>query len=416
MIEIFQQKVLLIQEIQIRIFPIDSKCFTFDHGMKNLLLLVFIALNGCMTNSQPEQSVPVLPGAYHIEEYLPLLESKKVGVVVNHSSLIGRTHLTDTLIELGVNLTSVFSPEHGFKGTTSDGEEIKYEEDGPGNFQLISLYGGNKKPKPEQLDGIDVMVFDIQDVGARFYTYISTMHYVMEACAEQGIPLIILDRPNPHGSYVDGPVLDTALRSFVGMHPIPIVHGLTVAELAQMINGEDWLENGIKCDLTIIKNRNWDHQTFYPLPVRPSPNLPDDLSISLYPSLCLFEGTMISVGRGTEMAFQQIGHPDYPDTTHSFTPISWEGSKWPPLQDQKCYGISWTGQEPVYEFSLQPLLNVYKTMDSSEFFIDYFYQLAGTKDLKVQIEEGWSEEEIRASWEPKLSEYKAKRENYLLYN
>lgn len=382
--------------------------------MKNLLLLILIVFGGCTAKSQSEQSTPVLPGAYHFDEYLPHLQNKKVGVVVNHSSLIETTHLTDTLLELGVNLASVFTPEHGFKGTTSDGEEIEYNETQE-NYELISLYGKNKKPSPEQLSGIDVMVFDIQDVGARFYTYISTMHYLMEACAEQGIPLIILDRPNPNGNYVDGPVLDTALRSFVGMHPIPIVHGLTVAELAQMINGEGWLENGVKCDLTIVKNKNWDHQTFYSLPVRPSPNLPDDLSISLYPSLCPFEGTKISVGRGTQLAFQQVGHPDYPDTTHSFTPISWEGSKWPPLQDQKCYGITWTGKEPSYQFSLQPLLSMYKVMKSDDFFLDYFHQLAGTTQLKEQIEAGLSEEEIRASWEPKLSEYKAKRANYLLY-
>lgn len=384
--------------------------------MKNLSLLVLVVFAGCMAKSQPDQTLEVLPGAYQTEEYLPLLANKNVGVVVNHTSLIEETHLTDSLLGLGINLTSVFTPEHGFKGTLSDGEEIEYEEDGQKDFQLISLYGDNKKPKPEQLEGIDVMVFDIQDVGARFYTYISTMHYVMEACAEQNIPLIILDRPNPNGSYVDGPVLDTAFQSFVGMHPIPIVHGLTVAELARMINGQGWLENGIKCDLTIVKNKNWNHDTFYSLPVRPSPNLPDDLSIALYPSLCLFEGTMISVGRGTQLAFQQIGHPAYPDTTHSFTPISWEGSRWPPLQDQKCYGITWTGQDPTYEFSLKPLLNMYQVMKGDEFFLDYFYRLTGTEELRQQIEDGLEEKEIRKSWEPKLGTYKTMRKKYLLYN
>ncbi|MEQ9405846.1 MAG: DUF1343 domain-containing protein [Cyclobacteriaceae bacterium] len=374
-----------------------------------------LALICACTAREPQDSKEVTPGAWQVNEYLSLLEGKAVAVTVNHSSLIRNTHLTDTLISLGINLKSVFTPEHGFKGTSSDGELVEYEE-GHQSFKLISLHGKNKKPTQDQLNGIDLMVFDIQDVGARFYTYISTMHYVMEACAKANIPLIILDRPNPNGSYVDGPVLDTAYRSFVGMHPIPIVHGLTIGELAQMINGEGWLEGGIQCDLTVIKNQNWTHQTPYSLPVKPSPNLPDDLSISLYPGLCLFEQTIMSVGRGTDHAFQQIGHPEYPDTTYSFTPVSMEGAKWPPHENKRCFGISWIDSKPVYRFSLQPLLDAYKKMDRPDFFLDYFARLAGTDQLQKQIEAGLTEEEIRKTWAPDLKIFQSKRAAYLLYD
>lgn len=375
-------------------------------------LLVFITL-GCSNQAQ-EQPMKILPGAYQTDEYLPLIEDKKVGLAVNHSSLIEDTHLTDSLQSLGVNIRKVFTPEHGFTGTVSDGANIEYDnEEAP--FELISLYGKNKKPTPEQLEGIDIMIFDIQDVGTRFYTYISTMHLVIEACAENNIPVIILDRPNPNGSYVDGPVLDSALSSFVGMHPIPIVHGMTIGELARMINDEGWLKNEIRCKLIVLPVKNWDHSTPYSLPVRPSPNLPNELSIALYPSLCLFEGTIMSVGRGTDYAFQQIGHPDYPDTTYSFTPASREGAKWPPYEDQKCYGLSWIGKQPTYAFSLQPLIETYKKMNRDDFFNDYFKRLAGTNSLQKQIEEGQTEEEIRASWEPELSNFKKKRKQYLLY-
>ncbi|WP_420575451.1 exo-beta-N-acetylmuramidase NamZ domain-containing protein [Ekhidna sp.] len=375
-------------------------------------LLVFITL-GCSNQAQ-EQQRSILPGAYQTDDYLPLIEDKKVGLTVNHSSLIEGTHLTDSLQSLGINIKKVFTPEHGFTGTISDGVKVEYENS-ESSFELISLYGENKKPSTEQMNGIEIMIFDIQDVGTRFYTYISTMHYVMEACAENDIPLLIFDRPNPNGSYVDGPVLDTALSSFVGMHPIPIVHGMTVGELAQMINEEGWLKNQVKTDLKIIKTRNWNHQKRYSLPVNPSPNLPNDLSIALYPSLCLFEGTIMSVGRGTDYAFQQIGHPDYPDTTHSFTPVSREGAKWPPYEDQRCYGLSWIGKQPSYAFSLQPLIEAYKKMNRDDFFNDYFKRLAGTNSLQKQIEEGQTEEEVRASWEPALSNFKKKRKQYLLY-
>ncbi len=357
----------------------------------------------------------VLPGAYQLREYLPELRGKSVAVTVNHSSLIRETHLVDTLQALKVNLTKVFTPEHGFTGTVSDGVTIEYE-DSTNNYELVSLYGKNKKPTKSQLEGIDVMVFDIQDVGARFYTYTSTMHYVMEACAESGIPVIVLDRPNPNASYVDGPVLDTALSSYVGMHPIPIVYGMTMGELAQLINGEGWLSGGINCELKVVKNKNWDHQTTYSLPVKPSPNLPDDLSISLYPSLCLFEGTIMSVGRGTAYAFQHLGHPEYPDTAYSFTPVSREGAKWPPYEDQKCYGVSFKGSQPAYRFSLSTLIKIHNLMDRDDFFNDYFKRLAGNDQLSQQIRDGMSEEAIRKTWEPELTIFKEKRANYLLYD
>ncbi|MEP5613946.1 MAG: DUF1343 domain-containing protein [Cyclobacteriaceae bacterium] len=377
-----------------------------------------LILSSCSTSGEQNkdhQSVSVLPGAYQLEEYLPNLNNKTVAVTVNHSSLIESTHLVDTLLSLGVQLNKVFTPEHGFTGTVSDGVVIEYKEnDKP--FELISLYGKNKKPNVDQLANIDVMLFDIQDVGARFYTYISTMHYVMEACAQLGIPMIILDRPNPNASYVDGPVLDTAFSSFVGMHPVPVVHGMTIGEYARMINGEGWLSDGIACEIRVVKNKNWNHQSEYPIPIKPSPNLPNDLSISLYPSLCFFEGTIMSVGRGTSYPFQQIGHPDYPDSSYQFTPVSMEGSKWPPLEDIKCNGLSFASNTPVYELNLSLLLDAYKKMDRSDFFNSYFKTLSGTDELQKQIEAGMSEQEIRQSWSSGLAKFREMRESYLLYD
>ena len=382
--------------------------------MFRLLSLSLLLALGC---TKPIQQIEaqIVPGALQIHAYVEALQQKKIGLTVNHTSMIGATHLVDSLLKLGINVSKVYTPEHGYRGTVSDGAEINYENQNE-PFELVSLYGKNKKPTKEQMTGIDLMIFDIQDVGARFYTYISTMHYVMEACAENGIPLMILDRPNPNGSYVDGPVLDTAFSSFVGMHPIPIVHGMTVGELAKMINGEGWLQDDVQCDLTIIPVKNWHHSLPYALPHRPSPNLPDDLSIALYPSLCLFEGTIMSVGRGTDKAFQQIGHPDYPDTSYYFTPRSWEGSKWPPYEDQKCYGISWSGQDQDYKFSLAYLIEAYQTMQREDFFNAYFKRLAGTDQLQLQIEAGLTEQEIRESWEKDLQSFKEKRAKYLIYH
>ncbi|MEP1033409.1 DUF1343 domain-containing protein [Ekhidna sp.] len=381
--------------------------------MLRLFSLCIIVAFGCSSESAND-STQILTGADQTARYVSLIKGKRVGLTVNHSSQIADTHLTDTLLELGIDIAKVFTPEHGFTGTVSDGAKVEYDSS-QASYTLISLYGKNKKPTSEQLDNLDVMVFDIQDVGARFYTYISTMYYVMEACAKNNIPLIILDRPNPNGSYVDGPVLDTAFSSFVGIAPIPLVHGMTIGELAQMFNGEGWLNDGVKCDLNVITIANWNHSKPYSVPIKPSPNLPNDLSISLYPSLCLFEGTIMSVGRGTEHAFQQIGHPEYPEAQHAFTPASREGAKWPPYEDLICYGRSWIGQEPTYVFSLQPLIDAYQKMDRGDFFNDYFKRLAGTDQLRKQIESGMTEDQIRESWENELDQFKQLRAKYLLY-
>ncbi len=273
------------------------------------------------------------------EKYLPLLKGKNIALVVNQTSVIQNTHLVDSLLSHKLRIKTIFAPEHGFRGEADAGAHVANGIDKKTNLPIISLYGNNKKPTSAQLKGIDLIIFDIQDVGARFYTYISTMHYVMEACAENGIPLLILDRPNPNGMYVDGPVLDMKFQSFVGMHPIPVLHGLTVAELAKMINGEKWLKDSAQCELVNITCENYTHQTTYSLPIKPSPNLPNDQAIALYPSLCFFEGTIVSVGRGTEMPFQLYGHPSW-KTAYSFTPISTAGASSPPYQNQRCYGYN----------------------------------------------------------------------------
>lgn len=376
-------------------------------------LLVLITSFNC-ASSQDQSPEKVLPGAYQTSEYLPLLENKNIGICTNQSGIIEGTHLVDSLISLGFNVKKVFSPEHGFRGKADAGEKVETEENDD-QFELISLYGKNRRPTKEQLSDLDLMIFDIQDVGVRFFTYLSTLTYLMEACAEIGLPLLILDRPNPNGSYVDGPVMEDAHKSFLGLHPIPIVHGLTPGEFALMLNGENWLEEGLQCDLTIIKSKNWDHQQPYSLPVKPSPNLPDDVSISWYPSLCLFEQTICSVGRGTNKAFQHIGHPDYPDQTYSFTPVSQEGAKTPIFENQICYGVDFGTEGTKYEFTIQPLIDFHKIMDNGDFFKPYLHRLAGTKDLQSQIESGWTEQEIRKSWEPALSNFKEKRKKYLLY-
>ena len=361
-----------------------------------------------------KKPLEILPGAHALDKYIPLLEGKRVGVCTNHTALIRSTHLIDTLMNTGVNITKVFTPEHGFRGVADAGEHVEYDEqDLP--FELISLYGRHRKPTHEDMQALDVVVFDIQDVGARFYTYISTMTYLMEACAMADIPLIVLDRPNPNGSYIDGPVLDTLHRSFVGLHPVPIVHGLTPGEFALMINGEGWLENGFKCDVTIVENANWDHTQPYSLPVKPSPNLPDDVSIALYPSLCLFEQTICSVGRGTSKAFQHIGHPSYPDSSYFFTPQSLPGAAHPIFEGERCFGVDYGAAPVKYAFTVQPLIDFYQKMEGA-FFKDYFARLAGVTSLQEQIEQGWSEEEIRSSWEPKLSDYRELRKKYLLYD
>ncbi len=389
-----------------------------------IICLCFSFLNYSCSTAQEEQPSYITSGAAQLNEYLPLLKGKTIALLVNQTSMIEETHLVDTLITInnlkGHNITidKVFAPEHGFRGQADAGEKVSNGLDADTGLSIISLYGKNKKPTPEQLEGLDWVIFDIQDVGARFYTYISTMHYVMEACAENGVKMMILDRPNPNGMYVDGPVLDTAQQSFVGMHRIPIVHGLTVGELAQMINGEGWLDNGVTCDLMVIPAKNYDHQMTYSLPVKPSPNLPNDLSIALYPSLCLFEGTEISVGRGTYSPFLQIGHPEFTgDSSYSFTPISIDGmSKYPKHQDKQCYGIDFSKESITYGFSLKHLIAYYHQFEAKDkYFNSFFKTLAGTDLLEQQIKDGLSEQEIRATWTEDLSAYKQMRKKYLLY-
>lgn len=358
-------------------------------------------------------------GAEKMEEYLPLLEGKRVALVVNQTSTIGKTHLVDTLISRGIEVVKVMAPEHGFRGDTPDGETIDNSKDAKTGLPIISIYGTTKKPTPEMLADVDILIFDIQDVGVRFYTFISTMHYVMEAAAENNKQVIVLDRPNPNGMYVDGPVKDEDINSFVAMHPIPIVHGLTVGELAQMINGEGWLKPekaNSKCDLTVISMEGWDHSQTYSLPINPSPNLPTDNSITLYPSLALFEGTVVSVGRGTDHPFEVIGHPDFKLGSYTFTPQPNEGSKYPPLEGEECFGQSFVNTNAPHEFTLKYLISYYQVLkDDSTFFRDYIDLLAGTKEFRKQIETGMTESEIRDSWQPKLDAYKAMRKEYLLY-
>ncbi len=361
-------------------------------------------------------------GAERMGEYLPYLKDKKVALVVNQTALVGKRHLVDTLLSLGIQVKVIFAPEHGFRGDHSAGEKVLSTKDTKTGLPIISLYAANKKPKPENLKGIDIVIFDIQDVGARFYTYISTLHYVMEACAELKKELLILDRPNPNGFYVDGPVLDTAFRSFVGMHPVPIVHGCTIAEYANMINGELWLKNKVKCKVKNVLVRNYTHDYSYKLPVRPSPNLPNMSSIYLYPSLCLFEGTNFSLGRGTDKPFECIGKPGLTVGDYTFTPITIPGVADKPIHENKlCRGflLSDFGNNvaPVAgELNLSWLIQLYKE-DTSKgtFFIPFFDKLAGTSVLRKQIIAGKSESEIRKSWQPALIRYKKMRAKYLLY-
>lgn len=375
----------------------------------------------------------IILGADNSTKYLPLLKNKKTGIVTNQTGILSSgTHLVDFLLEQKIEVTKIFAPEHGFRGTADAGEHIANGKDSKTGLSIISLYGNNKKPKPEQLVGIDVMIFDIQDVGARFYTYISTLHYVMEACAEQNIPLLVLDRPNPNIDIVDGPILEEEFKSFVGMHRIPVLHGMTIGEYAKMINGEKWLTNGVQCKLTIIPCENYTRTMSYSLPVKPSPNLPNDQAINLYASLCFFEGTTISVGRGTEKQFQVYGSPYLKvgynivaeDGTkqelllnhYKFTPKPNEGAKDPLYNGKECHGVDLSEIEKVNRLELKWLIKAYnETDDKSKFFNSFFTKLAGTKKLQQQIENGISEKEIRASWQEGLEKFKEMRKQYLIY-
>ncbi len=364
----------------------------------------------------------ILVGANQFQNYLPMLAKKRVAIVANATSKVDKVHLVDTLLSYKVKIKKVFAPEHGFRGDADAGEILKNGIDPKTKLPIISLYGKKHKPSKTDLRNIDIVIFDIQDVGARFYTYISTMHYVMEACADNNKKLIILDRPNPNGFYVDGPVLDLAQKSFVGMHPIPIVHGCTVGELAQMINNESWLKNKAKCKLTVITCKNYTHQSYYNLPVNPSPNLKTPAAIALYPSLCLFEGTPVSVGRGTNTPFELFGHPNFTNYAFQFKPISIIGaSKSPPYQNRICYGkmLGDSAQALMRskkQIQLQWLMETYNNYTKKDsFFINFFNLLAGNTSLQQQIKNGETETRIRASWEPALANYKTMRNKYLLY-
>ncbi|MGB0851129.1 MAG: exo-beta-N-acetylmuramidase NamZ family protein [Bacteroidia bacterium] len=362
----------------------------------------------------------IVMGAERLTSYLPTLMGKRVALVVNQTSVINGSHLVDTFGSIGVNVVKVFAPEHGFRGNHSAGAVIKDGKDQKSGLPVVSLYGRNKKPTAEMLKDVDVVVFDIQDVGVRFYTYISTMHYVMEACAELGKKVVVLDRPNPNGFYVDGPILDKEFKSFIGMHAIPLVHGLTVGELALMINGEKWLKNEVVCDLQVVTCGNYGHNVLYELPIWPSPNLPN--MNYLYPYLGLFEGTNVSIGRGTNKPFQIVGRPGE-EGDYSFTPVSIPGvSKNPKHLGKVCIGYevndvldSSLFNDP--KLNLSHLISFYKSNKSENgiYFRDFFYKLAGNKELRTQIEQGMSEDEIRKTWQPKLEEYKRMRKKYLLY-
>ncbi|HMQ47109.1 MAG TPA: DUF1343 domain-containing protein [Saprospiraceae bacterium] len=364
-------------------------------------------------------------GAEQLDSYLPRLRlSRGVALLVNQTSTIGSTHLVDTLLALGVPVKQIFAPEHGFRGTADAGESVKNSRDSKTGLPLISLYGASKKPKAADLEGIDWVVFDIQDVGARFYTYISSMHYMMEACADFQIAFMVLDRPNPNGHYVDGPVLDLNYRSFVGMHPVPVVHGMTVGEYAQMINGEGWLGAGKTCRLEVVPCQGYHHQYAYQLPIKPSPNLPDMGAIYSYPSTCFFEGTIASEGRGTEHPFQIYGHPESGIGDYYFTPVSMPGAKYPKLEGQRCRGFNLSGIATdslfaIGQLKLQYLMDFYQAFpDKERFFLEnhFFDKLAGNATLRQQIRAGWTEEQIRDSWQAGLESFKTMRAKYLIYN
>lgn len=388
-----------------------------------MTLLLFLGL----TTQAESQEIRWIPkdqyvcGAQDTENYLHILEDQAVGVVANQTSLIGETHLVDSLIAMGVNVKRIFTPEHGFRGAADDGATITDGKDEKTGIEIASLYGKTKKPTPEMLRDIDVMLFDLQDVGVRFYTYISTLTYVMEACAEQDIRVVVLDCPNPNGFYIDGPVLKAENKSFVGMHPVPVVYGMTIGEYGKMVNGEGWLKNGIHCELTVVGVPGYDRNAIYELPVKPSPNLPNWEAVYLYPSLCFFEGTIVSVGRGTDKPFQIFGHPELRGD-YTFTPESKEGASKPMFEGQRCRGLDLT--DYAHDYAINPaqlhldwLIDAYQQLTEKNylFFTKYFNNLAGNSILKQQIENRKSAEDIRASWVSDLEAFKAIRAKYLIY-
>lgn len=372
---------------------------------------------------EPQPMPDIVMGAARFDQYLDLLKGKKVACLVNQTSTLGEEHVVDALLAKGITIQKIFAPEHGFRGEADAGEKVKDGKDAKTGIPLISLYGKKRKPGKADLAGLDYVVFDIQDVGARFYTYISSMSYVMEACAENEVKFLVLDRPNPNGHYVDGPVLKKELSSFIGLHEIPVVHGMTVGEYAQMVNEEGWLGQDLKVDLKVIPCLNYNHSRPYELPIKPSPNLPNNRSIYLYPSLCFFEGTTFSAGRGTNDQFQIFGHPDYAKGSYEFTPVSMPGAKYPKHQDKLCKGETFTQYDANYffekgEIDLSILINAYQNFSNkSDFFLknNFFDKLAGSTQLKQQIIQGQSADAIRTSWAPDLEKFKDLRRRYLLY-
>lgn len=385
------------------------------------LVFTYIFSSGC-NNETKETRSDVIVGAERIKTYLPILKNKNIGLVVNQTSMVDTVHLIDFLYSKDINLKAIYAPEHGYKGNVEAGKHFNSTTDPNTGVPVFSIYGKNRKPTPEMLKGIDIIIFDIQDVGVRFFTYISTLNYVMEACAENNIKVVVFDRPNPLGYYVDGPVLKPEYRSFIGMKPIPVVHGLTVGEYAMMSNGEGWLKNRMKCELEVIKMENYTHATRYQLPIFPSPNLPDMKSIYLYPSICLFEGIKANEGRGTDHPFQQFGAPYYSPQNFSYVPKSIPGkSLHPKFEGKTCYGydLSKTPLEElqnINQIQLKYVIDFYNKCDDKEhFFTNFFEKLAGNDELRKQITEGKTEAEIRASWQDDLNKYKEMREKYLLY-
>ena len=384
-----------------------------------LVLGISFAIQG---NAQSLRLIPkeeYVSGALDTENYFRLLTDQNVGVVANQTSIVGNTHLIDTLVAAGINVKRIFTPEHGFRGAADAGAKVNNGKDEKTGIEIASLYGKTKKPTAEMLKDIDVMLFDLQDVGVRFYTYISTLTYVMEACAEQDIPVIVLDRPNPNGFYIEGPVLKTENKSFVGMHQVPVVYGMTIGEYGKMVNGEGWLKNKVHCELTVVSIPGYDRNAIYELPVKPSPNLPNWESIYLYPTLCFFEGTIVSVGRGTETPFQIFGHPDLRGD-YEFTPKSKSGASKPLLEGQRCRGMELT--EFAHDFAnndnqlhLNWIIEAYQQLKDKDFFTNYFRLLSGDNQLQKDIENGKSAEEIRTSWVSDLDQFKAIREKYLIY-
>lgn len=391
--------------------------------MRKLFIPLFLLFTACtFAQSEPVNEPALRVGAEVTESYLPLLDGKRVAVMSNQTGMVGDEHLVDLLVRHRVNVAGIFSPEHGFRGTADAGEHVSSSIDEKTGIPIWSLYGsGGGKPSPDQMKRFDVLLFDLQDVGLRFYTYYASMARLMDACAERGKKMVVLDRPNPNGFYVDGPILDMKHKSGVGWLPIPVVHGMTLGELALMINGEKWLPQGRACDVTVIPCENYTRQTRYELPIAPSPNLPSVQSIYLYPSTCLFEGTVMSLGRGTSSPFEVYGHPDYKGSDFSFTPRSVPGAKNPPLLDKKCYGVDLRNipHEQIWEneFDLSYVIDAYHNLDiGQKFFTSFFEKLVGVDYIRKDIMAGKSADEIKAKWANDVEKFKQQREPYLLYS